>query len=175
MVYRVLFSFLVVALNLLASGNLSNLKSFKADFIQIIMNESKKAIEYKGKVFIKSSGKVLWKYEIPIIKNVYILEDSVIIDEPELEQAIYTTLEKEIDILKLLKNAKKVKENLYKTKLYEVDYFLTLDNNKIKSLSYQDELANKVSINFFNIEENREIEESIFNFLAPDYYDIIKK
>ncbi len=175
MVYKILFIFLFLLSNLFASKNLSNLTSFKANFIQIVMNESNKTIEYKGKVFIKNSGKVLWKYETPIIKNVYILSDMAIIDEPKLEQAIYTNLEKEIDILKLLKSAKKVKDNLYKTKLYEIEYFITLNEGKVQSLSYKDELENKVIIKFLNIEENTEIIDSIFDFLAPDYYDIIKK
>ncbi len=151
MVYKILFGFLVLVSNLFASINLEDLKTFKADFTQIVMNESKKSIEYKGKVFIRSDSKVLWKYKTPIIKNVYIIDETVIVDEPELEQAIYTTLEKEINILKLLKDAKKIDANLYKTKLYEVDYFITLENDKIKSLSYKDELANRISIVFFQI------------------------
>lgn len=49
----------------------------------------------------------MWKYKTPVVKNVYIENNMAIVDEPELEQAIFTTLENEINILKLLKEAKK--------------------------------------------------------------------
>lgn len=175
MVYRVLLFTLIFASSLIASTNLSSLKSFKADFTQIVVNESNKSIEYKGEVFIKNSGKVLWKYKTPILKNVYLINDQVIVDEPELEQAIYTKLEQTIDMIKLLKEAKKIDKDLYQANLYEIDYFITLKEGKIRSLAYKDQLANRVSINFSNIEQNIKISDEIFNFLPPKYYDIIEK
>jgi len=175
MVYKFLVLVMLFVSNVFASSQLENLKSFEAEFIQSVTNESKKTIEYKGKVFIKNSGKVLWKYETPIIKNVYVLDNIAIVDEPELEQAIYTTLENSIDIVKLLKDAKNVGENKYEAELYGNKYNIFLDENKIKSLSYSDQLENKILIEFSKSKENIEIPEEIFNFLAPEHYDIIKK
>ncbi len=175
MVYKILIVTSLFISNVFASIDFDKLKSFEAEFIQTVTNESQKTIEYKGEVFIKSSGKVLWRYKTPIEKNVYILGNIAIIDEPELEQAIYTSLEKSIDIIKLLKDSKKIGDDLYKAKLYEVDYFITLKDDKISSLSYKDELANSISIDFSKIKQNSEISDSIFTFFPPDYYDIIKK
>lgn len=175
MVYRILLLIGLFISNIYASENFNELKTFKAEFTQLVTNESKKTIEYNGEVFIKNNGKVLWKYKTPIIKNVYVIENIAIVDEPELEQAIYTSLEKSIDILKLLKDAKKIDDNLYKASLNDVDYFITLKENKVSSLSYKDQLANSISINFSKIEQNSEISDELFIFLAPDYYDIIKK
>ena len=90
MVYKVLIVTLVFASSVFASINLEELKSFKAEFKQTVTNESNKTIEYKGSVFIKNTGKVLWKYKTPVEKNVYVLDDLAIVDEPELEQAIYS-------------------------------------------------------------------------------------
>lgn len=175
MVYRFLLLFVVLVSNIFASANLDNLKTFKADFTQVIKNEMSKTIEYTGKVFIKNDGKVLWKYETPIIKNVYVLDDLAIVDEPELEQAIYTNLENSIDIVKLLKEAKKIDENKYETVLFNVKYLILLEGESIKSLSYTDQLENNIIISFFNIKQNTQIPNDTFIFIAPEYYDIVKR
>jgi len=175
MVYRI---FLVIGLFIsfsFASFDKENIKSFEADFVQTVKNESGKTIEYKGKVFIKNNGKVLWKYFEPVEKNVFLIDDLVIIDEPELEQAIYTKLEKSIDMIKLLKESKKIEENLFESSLYNVKYLIKIKDDKISSLSYKDELANSIEIKFLNNKQNIEIKDSIFQFLPPDYYDIIEK
>lgn len=176
MFYKILLCSLLGISALSSSlGGLENLESFEADFSQKITNEEKKTLEYKGKVFIKNNGKVLWKYETPIIKNVYVINNTVIIDEPELEQAIYSNLEENIDMIKLLKKAKKIDKNTYETKLYSTLYKITTKNEKISSLSYKDELENSILISFTNISNNRNIDDKIFNFLVPKNYDIIKK
>lgn len=175
MVYKLLILTMILFSNTFASTQLEKLKSFEADFVQLVMNETNKTIEYKGKVFIKNNGKVLWKYKTPIIKNVFVLGNVAIVDEPELEQAIYTTLENSIDMVRLLKDAKKVKENIYETELYKVKYIISLENDKIKSLSYRDQLENKILITFSEQKQNSDISDDLFNFIAPDYYDIIKK
>ncbi len=175
MVYKLLVLVMLFISNVFASSQLENLKSFEADFSQLVTNEANKTIEYKGKVFIKNSGKVLWKYETPIIKNVYVLDNIAIVDEPELEQAIYTTLENSIDIVKLLKDAKKIKENKFEAELYSTKYIIFLENDKIKSLSYSDQLENKILITFHNSSQNNDISDDIFKFIPPEYYDIVKK
>ena len=175
MVYKFLVLIMLFISNVFASSQLENLKSFEADFIQSVTNEADKTIEYKGKVFIKNSSKVLWKYKTPIIKNVYVLNDIAIVDEPELEQAIYTTLENSIDIVKLLKDAKKVEENKYEAELYSTKYIILLENDKIKSLSYSDQLENNILITFLNSKQNINISDVVFNFIPPEYYDIVEK
>lgn len=175
MVYRFLIVTMILFSNIFASSQLEKLESFEADFVQLVMNETNKTIEYKGKVFIKSSGKVLWEYQTPIIKNVFVIDNVAIVDEPELEQVIYTTLENSIDIVKLLKDAKKVEENRYETNLYKVKYIISLENDKIKSLSYVDQLENKILITFLNSKQNSDISDDIFKFIPPEHYDIIKQ
>ncbi len=175
MFYKVLLMVLLYVLPGFAKLDLNELKSFHAKFTQVVTNDSDKKVAYKGEVFIKNSGKVLWKYKEPIIKNVYIVDGVVIIDEPELEQVIYTNIEKEINIINLLKNAQEINKNLYKTKLSNIEYFIQVKNEKIKSLSYEDELQNKITIDFNEVSQNSEIDDELFRFLPPDYYDIIKK
>jgi len=177
MFYKLLISWVLMITLSNAAANIKDLDTFQGDFNQSIKSTSGKTIEYKGKVFIKNTGKILWKYKTPIEKNVYILNDFAIIDEPELEQAIYTQLQSEINIIKLLQSAKKLNENTYVATIDKVDYLIELSNNtnKIESIKYKDKLENNVTITFTNSQENKTIDDSIFKFQAPDYYDIIRK
>ncbi len=174
MVYKILLGLLFV-INSYAQFDFNDLKSIESDFTQTVFNPSKKEIVYKGKLFINIEGKVLWQYKTPIVKNVYLINNSVIIDEPELEQAIYTTLEDSIDFIKLLKNAKKIDNYQYRTVIKDINYDIVVNNDNIESISYKDTLGNSVIIKLENTELNIKLDEEIFNFLPPEYYDIIKK
>ena len=175
MVYKVLMVLIILISNVNASIGDKNIKTFRANFSQTVTNESGKSIEYQGEVYIKNNGKILWKYVKPILKNVYLIDDILIVDEPELEQAIYSRLEKSIDVLKLIKDAKEIEENLYESTLYNRKYTIKTKNGKISLLSYKDELENKVSISFDDIEQNIELDDRFFQFIAPIDYDIIEK
>ncbi len=177
MFYKILLSLLCFLGLSNSAVDIKKLETFKAQFTQIIESSSGKTIEYKGDVFIKNTGKILWKYKTPIEKNVYILNNFAIIDEPELEQAIYTQLQNEINIIKLLQSAKEIEKNKYLTNIDNTDYIIEVSNetSKISKISYKDKLENSVEINFENSIENNEINDSVFKFSAPDYYDIIRK
>ncbi|NQY20262.1 MAG: outer-membrane lipoprotein carrier protein LolA [Campylobacteraceae bacterium] len=175
MFYKVLIiNVFAIILNLHAL-DFNKLKSIESDFTQTIVNSSNKIIKYKGKLFIQEPSKILWKYNTPVVKNVYILNTFVIIDEPELEQAIYTTLNSEINILALLKSSKKIAANVFQSEINEVKYNFFIKDNKITKIKYEDELENKVTISFSNSIYNKEIKKEVFVFNAPDYYDIIRK
>jgi outer membrane lipoprotein carrier protein len=158
-----------------ANLDMKNLKTFEANFEQSIKSNSGNEISYLGNVFIKNSGKILWEYKTPIEKNVYVLNNFVIIDEPELEQAIYTTLENEINIIDLIKGSKKVDENTFLASIDEIKYFISLEKGKINTISYTDKLDNKVLISFNAVKQNENISDDVFKFDIPDYYDIIRK
>ena len=177
MFYKKIFVFIVFFMTLNAVADIKNLESFKANFTQSIKSINNKIIEYKGEVFIKNTGKILWKYKTPIEKNVYILNDFAIIDEPELEQAIYTQLQSEINIIKLLNTSKKINENSYITNIDDTDYLIESSKatNEIEIIKYKDKLDNSVKIKLTNQISNKNIEDDIFRFTAPEHYDIIRK
>ncbi|MFA7092689.1 MAG: LolA-like outer membrane lipoprotein chaperone [Arcobacteraceae bacterium] len=175
MFYKLIFS-VMFGLSIQLSANVfSTIKSFQASFEQTITNSSKTTITYKGEIFIKDDSKILWQYKTPIVKNVYILDNFAIIDEPELEQAIYTSLDKEINLFKILQEAKQVDTNHYQATLNDMSYTIKLINNQITTISYKDELENNVSIHFSNITQNHTIDAELFQFFPPASYDIIRK
>jgi len=175
MFYRVIFICVLFLSNSLLANVLENIKSFEASFVQTIINSSNKKIEYKGVLYIKEPSKILWKYQEPIIKNVFVINNFAIVDEPELEQAIFTSLDSEINLLKLIKTAKKVDKTKYITKINNVDYTLYVLKDKIAKIEYKDELENRVTILFGNVKQNIEISDEIFKFSPPEHYDIIRK
>ena len=177
MFYKLIFSSMLLLSVCFAANDIKNLDTFKASFTQKIVSTSDNIIEYKGNVFIKKSGKILWEYKTPIVKNVYINENFAVVDEPELEQAIYTELESEINIIKLLNTSKKIDNNTYNTNIDDVDYLIKTSktDNKIEFINYKDKLENKVEIQFSNVVQNGEISDDIFKFTVPEHYDNIRK
>ena len=95
---------------------------------------------------------MLWKYKSPIPKEIYINKDSMIIYEPKLEQAIYSTLKENLDILTLIKKAKFIKENHYIAELLGQKYYLFFEEGILKQISFVDAVGNSVEILF---ERNR--------------------
>ena len=177
MFYKLMVASMLFCVSCIASNDIRDLDTFKASFFQVITSNSTNKIEYTGDVFIKKSGKILWKYKTPVIKNVYINNDFAIVDEPELEQAIFTQLESEINIIKLLNSSKKVNENSYITNIEDVDYLIktSQSDNKINYIKYKDKLENDVEIKFSNVVQNGEISDQIFKFTVPENYDVIRK
>ena len=160
----------------LQSSNLPNnqIKTYKAKFLQTIKNPSGKIINYNGLVYIKQSeqadekspvNKMLWQYKKPIEKYVYMNNLNIIVDEPELEQATYTQLSDEINLIDFLNNPDLVDDK----------YKLTFNEELLTKIQYSDEMENNITIKFTNIKLNSDIDDKLFHFIAPMDYDIIKK
>jgi outer membrane lipoprotein carrier protein len=143
----------------------AQIETYEANFIQSITNPSNKVIKYYGTVALKQPNKMLWSYTQPIKKYVYMNNQNIIIDEPELEQAIYTKLENEINLL----------EFLNEPDLVDDKYKLEFNGEKLISIFYTDQMDNKIMIKLSNIKINNKIPDQLFQFFAPLDYDIIRK
>ena len=86
-----------------------------------------------------------------------------------------TKIDNEINILALLKKAKKISQNSYISWFNNIEFNISLHNNRLKSISYKDELENNVFIEFTQVKQNDIIEDEIFKFQIPYHYDLIKK
>ena len=161
---------------LLAFANpFTNLETFQANFTQSIINNSGKEIRYSGMMYAKKPYHIYWKYSEPIEKNVYLNKKEVVIIEPELEQVIVSELDSEINILELLKDAKKLAHNQYISKLGNTEYSILLRNDKLSRITYVDEIDNKVIIYFENSLQNKVLNKDIFKYTIPEEFDIIQK
>jgi len=160
---------------MLFANDLKDINTFEASFKQSIINSSNKKILYTGKIYIKKPLKIFWKYNDPIEKLVYITNNIVTIIEPELEQAITSKLDNEFNILELLENSTKISPTQYLSTFQNIQYNLTIVDNKLKDINYKDSIDNTVLISFSNINQNKPIEDTIFKFQIPQEYDIIRK
>jgi len=165
--------FIIINFYILTFANIFDINNLTANFTQTIKNNSNNIINYNGNI-IMDKNNILWHYNEPV-KNVYITKTKFIIEEPELEQAIISTLDDKLNILNILKESKKVDETTYENTLNNITYTIKIYNNKLQAIFYTDELDNKVSIVFKDVKTNTKIDKNIFIFNPPAYYDIIRK
>lgn len=156
------------------ANTLSEFKTLSGNFTQNVTNSSNSTIKYSGEVFIKGNN-ILWKYKQPIEKNVYIKDSFVIVDEPEIEQAIFTSVSSELNLINMLKKAKKKSESNYEVEFNNITYKINLDKEVLSKIEYMDQMDNKIEILFKSMKKNVDIADKIFAFNPPEYYDIIRK
>jgi len=152
-----------------------SIQSFQADFVQTITDEENKVLSYKGKIHSKRPNLVLWHYAEPINKKIYINKKRAVIIEPELEQAIIKQLKGEIDFFGILASAVSVDMTHFKANYKGIDFILQESNGVIESISYTDQLENKVLITFSSQKQNRPIEDLFFKPKVPKDFDIIRE
>ena len=173
--FKVVVIFILILKTSILANDFQHMKSFEASFIQTITNPSGNIVKYSGLIYIQEPNKIKWQYQDPIEKLVFIDKNLVTIIEPELEQAIITKIDQEINILNLLKDANKISKNNYVSQYNSIKYSLKLIEGKLTQIAYQDELENNIVISFKNIKQNHQIPVEIFKFSIPLDFDIIKK
>jgi outer membrane lipoprotein carrier protein len=167
------YFFLLSVLASLGFSNITDIKTFEADFIQKITDEKNKTLTYNGHLKASKPAYALWEYKNPIQKNIYIEFDKITIIEPELEQAIIKYINEDFDFFSMIRNSKKIDDNMYVATFKQTNFYIETDTKKIKSISYKDELDNNVIIIFNSVIQNKEISKSIFTPNIPQGYDIL--
>ncbi len=165
---------LLLVMKSLAFANDLNIHSFEADFQQVVTNEKNNKLEYKGHITALKPQYALWQYKKPTQKSIFINDNRVTIIEPDIEQAIIKKISGDFDFFNIIKNATKISKNVYKTKFQNIEYKIKIENAKIISISYSDELENSIVIEFSNQIQNKEIGKNIFIPIVPQDYDIIE-
>ena len=168
------FLLLLITISFLYSKNI-NIDSFKANFVQTLTNDKGNSLVYKGVVVASKPQNMLWNYTYPAKKDIIIKEHKVTVIEYDIEQVQIRNIHGNFNFFKILKNAKKVKDNIYIAKFNNIEYKLNFKNNEINSISYLDELENNISITFTKQEENKKIDINIFTPLIPLDFDIIQE
>ena len=168
--------YLIITLLFFTQGyaSLDLINSFEADFTQSVTDEKNKVLVYSGHVMASKPQKALWKYIKPIEKNVYINAYSIVIVEPEIEQAIVKRIESNFDFFNMIKNAKKIKEETYEASYKETIFTIISKNSLIQSIFYKDEFDNNIKIIFEKQIQNRDIDDKIFVPDIPLEYDVIR-
>jgi len=153
-----------------------SLQSFEANFVQTITDETGKVLTYKGKMHTKRPNFVLWDYTYPprAAKKLYMDEKRAVLVQPMLEQATISNIRSGMNFFEILTSAKRIDETHFKARYQKIDFLLKEENGVIISLSYEDELENKILIVFSKQRQNRLIEDSLFVPKVPIDFDIIR-
>ena len=149
-------------------------EQMRADFNQTVRNvDSNETLRYGGHFALKVPDRAKWVYERPMRKIICLDHDRAWVVEPELEQATIYRLDKAIPLVAILKNAKKVGERRYETRYEGTTYRLTVDEKmRPLTLSYDDELGNRVTMRFFRFDTGP-IPEKVLECSIPKEYDVI--
>ncbi len=146
-----------------------NFTNFSSDFIQTVSSKDSK-INYSGH-FVLTQDKAFWSYEKPTKKEIYIDKNQVIIVEHDLEQVIFTSLDKIPKLSEIFKSAKQIGAKELEARYENTVYKIFLENDEIKSIQYKDAFENEISIAFLKQSKNTRIDESIFTPKIPKNYD----
>lgn len=161
----------------LGYAKIAVIESFEANFTQTLTapdTSAKNTVEYKGKIFAKSPNMALWEYTAPIAKSIYIKGQDVIIYEPLLEQATVSSIQESIDLFYLIKNAKEIKSNTYRSSILGQEYDLRVNSDGIlQEISFVDNLGNQISIVFSDIKVNEPIDRLKFEFVPKSSVDLL--
>ncbi|MBN1840478.1 MAG: outer membrane lipoprotein chaperone LolA [Campylobacterales bacterium] len=164
-----------LTLTSLLFAKIDHFKTIQSDFLQTLTNDQNKTIVYEGTLYATDTKKALWIYEKPVAKKIYFNHTRVLIIEPELEQAIITTLENIPNITQLLQEAQEIKPNTYVTKFMETTYTIVATKERIEKVTYRDKLDNAVEILFSNQTTNLFLDETIFKADIPKGYDVVRE
>jgi len=166
--------FILLILFTLSQASFDSINTFESDFIQTVTDEKNKTLTYKGHLIAQKPQNAIWSYTIPVIKGVYISSNNITIVEPAIEQVIIRKIESNFDFFNMIRNAKKIKENVYVALYRESEFTITRNGELLESISYSDEFDNKVKILFENQQQNKIINKEVFIPKFSSDYDIIR-
>ena len=159
--------FIIATTGFLEAG-VKDLKSFEAEFVQVITNPNGKKIVYHGNFYAKKNNLALWNYKLPIKKIIYYFKNEISIVEPELEQVVVTKIKKKQNLLHILNKAKKLKKDVYTANCCGAKYYIYMQKNKgIKKIQYKDRLGNLSVITFSKQIVDKPIDDKIFKPNIP--------
>jgi outer membrane lipoprotein-sorting protein len=172
-----LFQILLFLTSYLLALPFSDVSSFQASFSQIISsNEGQNnTLFYQGIVKAQRPNYVVWHYQKPVKKSLYIGKDVAFIVDYDLEQVTIKKLKTDGMFFELLQNAKKLGNYRFVTHLGEQEYLLVLNEQTkyLKYIIYSDQLDNSILIKFENQKVNQSISVNEFKPKIPNDFDKI--
>jgi len=149
---------------------------FQADFVQKVTNPKNKVITYEGSMQFSDKTKLKWIYTSPTKKEVCTDGKILTVVDHDLEQVSSYLINKGLDLLSILRQAKKYKNNIYLANYQNRRYTIQVDKDgMIQSVAYFDDLDNKVQIVFKKMQYGKgNLKSSDMNCTAPKTYDVIK-
>ncbi|MDR0468119.1 MAG: LolA-like outer membrane lipoprotein chaperone [Campylobacteraceae bacterium] len=154
----------------------TEIKNISSDFTQIVTSNENMTLLYKGNfVATKNDNLAFWNYTEPLKKQIFFSKVKVVIIEPDLEQAIVTSLDQITDLSSVLNEAlsKKKIDEIVEIEIMDIKYYISFKGDLPIKITYKDELENSVVIELYNTVLNQSIDSGVFDIKIPQNYDII--
>ncbi|WP_457561454.1 LolA family protein [Caminibacter pacificus] len=141
-------------------------KEFSAKFVQTVKSQDQ-TITYKGDVY-KKGEEIVWKYTYPTEKTIG--RKKKIYIEKKGGGKRKGKKKNNATLNEILKKAKKIKDDLYETKVDNKTIYFIYDKT-LKKLYYTDDLGNKVEIKFFD--QKNSAPSDVFKLNYPADVDVV--
>jgi len=166
---------IVFATTIAFSSGISVPTAFKANFTQIVKNRKGKTIKYRGVIVFNSPSETKWRYNSPTKKEVCSSGKDLVVIDHDLEQVSYYSIDRGLNLIRVLRDAKLHKGRTYVTKFKGKYYTVVLTSGgKIEQIAYKDNLDNQVNIIFTNTKYyDRLLPGRKFVCARPKGYDAI--
>jgi len=150
--------------------------SLSATFVQKITTPKKHLTRYTGHVIVNRSREFLWRYEKPARREICGDGSRVRIVDHDLEQVTVYTVGSLLDLMQLLKRAKRYRNDIYLTRYHGTRYTLKINKKgQLEQVAFQDKLDNIVNIHFYHIVyRDKPIASTRLRCRIPKSYDVIK-
>lgn len=157
------------------NADILDFSTLKADFEQTIVNEQNSTILYKGTLYIKKPDKILWQYDTPVKKSIFINRFNVTVYEPDLYQAVIFKQQKELNPIKMFRDSKAVGPNERVSEFDGNSIRIFLEKDRVRSLAFRDKVDNDVTIRFVSYIKDEKLEDRLFVFEPGEEVDIIRQ
>jgi outer membrane lipoprotein carrier protein len=168
------FLLLLTLSTLLLLADLKPFKTLSLDFTQVITNEQNRTLTYTGKLHMQQPNRILWEYETPVVKKIYIANSQVTIYEPDLLQATIFKNGRELNPIHMFNESTKIDENTRSAKFNQKEILIKHNKDEITNLSFLDEVENSVVIYFKSYQYNPTFNKSFFVFYPDSETDVIR-
>jgi len=178
------------------AGMLRDYRSYQADFIQIVVNESGSQVqETHGKLKAKRPGLFYWETRKPLPQYIVSDGETVEVYDPDLEQVTVHNLDDRVQSTPALllsgevanlNDSYEVYERGVGTRVQEfklvprapdslfVSLRLSFENGVLQEMRMQDSLGQLSILSFDDIVLNESIDQSVFELDYPEGVDIIR-
>lgn len=168
---RLLILFLSSAVGLFALSE--EVSTFSADFNQTITDETNQTIVYRGHIDATRPASARWDYIEPVIKQVFVNHRTATVVEPELEQVIIKTIDKDVDLFKILADAEPVTATTFVARYHDQQFFLRMKGEIPVEITYKDTFENKICLQFSHQKINHPLDAVLFEPHVPSYFDVL--
>ncbi|MDR1554736.1 MAG: LolA-like outer membrane lipoprotein chaperone [Campylobacteraceae bacterium] len=156
-----------------------SIKSISSNFTQLITSSEGDVLKYEGNLQALNDGSdnfALWVYKTPIEKKIYFTNNRVVMIEPDLEQAIVTSVEEIPDMSSILNQALSINKTSSDVNVTFLDttYNISFEDAIPTKISYTDKLDNKIDILLENANLNINIYKLTFQVEIPEGFDIVQ-